>query len=487
MTEALRMVASRDLLGYEAIEIRSPYQIQQLTKLKIVRRINCHTTVYYTGIIPEAKKDEYIRKATADDCFEICAKDGLIPRTLFKGLVSDVAIKAVRDIYYLEVEGVSHTAKMDVKLKNRSFQNKDGKFKKLLDEVVSGYSGCDIKDNASNGALLDKFILQRNETDWQFVKRLASRFNAFLIPYDLVEQPKLWFGFPDEDAGEIKLPDNLQYSIGKNLKSYAELFENDFASVTDTDFVYFVIKSGQYYPLGFEVIFKGIKLIVAQSIAELTGGSLIYEYLLCPKEGLNQKPFRNHQILGASLGGKVIDRDGDKIRAHLDIDPKQDKDTAWWFPYATFYTAEGNTGFYCPPQLGDQIRVYFPTVKEEEGFAMDSIRKDKDRCRKTQNPEVKHFGTSHGKELKMADQEFSITAKDQQEGQIVIRFDAQKGVEIRSDNEINLKTKKTLAIDIEKQTSIKAGDEIQLVCGSSSIQMDGAIHIGAPKTRVGPG
>jgi hypothetical protein len=46
-----------DLTGYENIEIVSPYGIQQLTELKIVRRVNQHTTLYYTGIIPEAQKD----------------------------------------------------------------------------------------------------------------------------------------------------------------------------------------------------------------------------------------------------------------------------------------------------------------------------------------------------------------------------------------------------------------------------------------------
>lgn len=480
------MAVSSELLGYEDIEIRSPYLMQQLNELKIVRRINCHTKVYYTGIIPEEKQDDYIRRATAEDTFEVIAKYGPVAMPLFKGLVSNVGIKAVRDIFYLEVEGVSHTAKLDVKLKNRSFQNKDSKFKELLDEVVSGYTGGDIKDNASNGAMLERFTLQREETDWQFVKRLATRFNAFLIPYDLVDQPKIWFGYPDEDAGEIVLPKNLEHHIGKNLLGYSELSENYISSVTETDFVYFVAKTGQYYPLGFEVMFKGLKLIVAQSTAELQDGSLIYEYLLCPKDGLKQKPIWNQRIVGASLEGKVIDRDTDRVRVHLDIDPKQDKNTAWWFPYSTFYTAEGNSGFFCMPQLGDHVQVYFPTAKEEEAIAMDSVRKDKDSCPKTQDPGVKYLGTKHGKVLKMGDRELSITVKDQKEGQIFIRFDTKKGVEIRSDNEIDIKARNNLTFDAEKQISIKAKEEVQMVCGESSIDMDGTTHFKSRKNHIRP-
>jgi hypothetical protein len=480
------MAIARELLGYEDIEIRSPYQMQQLNELKIIRRINCHTIVYYTGIIPEEQKDEYIRRATAEDAFEVIAKYGPAAMPIFKGLVSNVGIKAVRDIFYLEVEGVSHTAKLDVKLKNRSFQNKDSKFKDLLDKVGSDYPGADIKDNASNGALLKTFTLQREETDWQFIKRLAARFNTFLIPYDLVDQPKIWFGYPEEDAGEIVLPSNLEHHIGKDLLAYSELSENYLPSVTDTDFNYFVVKTGQYYPLGFEVMFKGLKLVVAQSIAELKGGSLIYEYILCPKDGLMQKPIWNQGIVGASLGGKVIDRDTDRVRVHLDIDQKQDKNTAWWFPYSTFYTAEGNSGFYCMPQLGDHVQVYFPTAKEEEAIAMNSIRKDKDSCPKIQDPGVKYLGTAHGKVLKMGGRELSITAKDQKEGQIFVRFDNEKGVEIRSDNEIAIKAQKNLSFDVEKQMSIKAKEEVQLVCGESSIDMDGTTHFKSRKVYVRP-
>jgi hypothetical protein len=476
-----------DLIGYESLEIVSPYALQQLSEIKIVRRLNCHTALYYTGIIPETQKDSYIFAATAKDAITVNRKgrSGAV-EPLFKGVVVAIGVKAVRGIYYLEVEARSHTAELDVKLRDRSFQNKDLKYTEFLKQILSSYSGGSIKDKASNGGTLTKLIVQKEETDWQLLKRQASRFNTFLVPYDLADQPKLWFGLPDEDDGDAELSDDLPYQVGKNLDDYAELSENYLLELRDTDCTYYVVTTGQYYPLGSMVKFKGANLIVTQSIAELQNGSLLYEYLLCPSDGLKQKPLYNQQITGASLKGKVIDTNKDQVRVHLEIDRNQDKNTAWWFPYASFYTAEGNSGWYCMPQLGDYLQIYFPTCREEEAIATNSVRQDKESCQKTQDPSVKYLGTNHGKELMLAGGELSLTAKNQKEGKIQIKLNDNEGIEIRSDNELYLTARKNLIFDLEQKATIKAKEEVQVVCGDSSLDMDGITHFKGVEVAIDP-
>jgi hypothetical protein len=476
-----------DLIGYESLEIVSPYALQQLSEIKIVRRLNCHTTLYYTGIIPESQKDRYIQAATAKDSITVNRKDpsGKV-EPIFKGLTVDIGVKVVRNIYYLEVQGVSHTAELDIKLRERSFQNKDLKYAEFLNQILSTYSGGSIKDKASNGGTLAKLVVQKDETDWQLLRRQASQFNTFLVPYDLADQPKLWFGLPDEDDGAAELSDDLPYQVGKNLTEYLELSQNYLESLNDTNFTYYIVTTGQDYPLGSMVKFKGVNLIVVQSVAELKSGSLLYEYLLCPPEGLKQKPFYNQQITGASLRGKVIDTNKDQVRVQLDIDQQQDKNTAWWFPFASFYTAEGNSGWYCMPQLGDYLQICFPTCREEEAIATNSVRKDKDSCQKTQDPNVKYLGTNHNKELMLAGGELSLTAKNQKEGQIRIKLNDDNGIEIRSDDEIDLTARKNLTFDLERKASIKAKEEVQLICGESSVYMDGITHFKGVEVIIEP-
>jgi hypothetical protein len=291
-----------ELTGYENLEIVSPYALQQLSEIKIVRRLNYHTTLYYTGIIPESQKDSYIQAATVKDAITVNRKDSSgKAEPIFKGLTVDIGVKIVRGIYYLEVQGVSHTAELDVKLRDRSFQNKDLKYAEFLNQIMSSYSGGSIKDKTSNGGTLTKLVVQKDETDWQLLKRQASQFNTFLVPYDLADQPKLWFGLPGEDEGDAELSDALPYQVSKNLAEYLELSQNYLQSLSDTNFTYYLVTAGRYYPLGSMVKFKGANLIVVQSVAELKNGSLLYEYLLCPPDGLKQKPLYNQQIAGASL------------------------------------------------------------------------------------------------------------------------------------------------------------------------------------------
>jgi hypothetical protein len=475
-----------DLTGYENLEIVSPYSLQQLSELKIVRRLNCHTTVYFTGIIPEAKKDQYIESATARDNITVNRKSSSASEPLFKGLTVNIGVKAVREIYYLEVEGVSHTIALDEKLRERSFQNKDLKYTDFLKEIMSSYSGGSIKDQASNGGVLGQLVLQKEETDWQLLKRQASQFNTFLVPYDRADQTKLWFGLPDEDTGDAKLSDALPYQVGKKLNDFATLAENYLPEFNDADFTCYTVTAGQYYPLGSTVQFKGANLIVVQSIAELRNGSLYYDYLLCPAAGLKKAPIYNRQIVGASLKGKVIDTNKDQVRVQLEIDQKQDKNTAWWFPYASFYTAEGNSGWYCMPQIGDYLQIYFPTCREAEALATNSVRKDKESCQKIQDPSVKYFGTDQGKELMLAGGELSLTAKNQKEGKIQIRLNDDEGIEIRSDNEIYLTARKNLVFDLEQKATIKAKEEVQLICEETSIDLDGVTHFKGVEVSLEP-
>ena len=83
-----------------------------------------------------------------------------------------------------------HTFNLDLKLKRRSFQNKDMKYTQLIDEVIKDYSG-DYIDVVAKGSTTDKFIIQYDESDWEFLKRMASHFNAGLVPDTYSDKPQI--------------------------------------------------------------------------------------------------------------------------------------------------------------------------------------------------------------------------------------------------------------------------------------------------------
>ncbi|MDP4180312.1 MAG: hypothetical protein Q8942_04375, partial [Bacillota bacterium] len=119
-------MASKTTIAYGNIKIKSPYTIKTILDLRIERRINEHSKIFISGIIPDENKDKYVEQATTKDIIEVTqVDDNSATANLFKGVITNIGIRAVRGVYYIELEGASSTFEMDIKLKRRSFQNKD--------------------------------------------------------------------------------------------------------------------------------------------------------------------------------------------------------------------------------------------------------------------------------------------------------------------------------------------------------------------------
>ena len=205
-------------LGYENIQI-NPFKIQELKELRIVKKINEHTRLTFTGIIPPDQKDSYIDSADSKTKVEVSLLESDNNTTpFFKGLVTKVQVKAVHNVYYLQVEAFSYTYEMDIKVKSRSFQNGTMTYSDMIKQVIADYPGSDMMDTASQGATLKSFAVQYCLTDWQYLKQKASLFHAGLIPADTVDSPKFYFGVPEgSPKGDL---DNFNYIVRKNIADF---------------------------------------------------------------------------------------------------------------------------------------------------------------------------------------------------------------------------------------------------------------------------
>lgn len=43
------------------------------------------------------------------------------------------------------------------------------------------------------------------------------------------------------------------------------------------------------------------------------------------------------------------------------------------FPYATVYSTPDGTGWYCMPEIGDAVRLYFPCEKDADAYVASSV------------------------------------------------------------------------------------------------------------------
>lgn len=477
------MNTTEKLAGYENIQLVSPFEIQSLQDVRIVKKVNEHARLFVTAIIPEEKSDRYIEMATSEDTVALnLVENGSLTKTLFKGLVDSVSVNFVRGVYHLELEAVSHTQRMDGQRKMRSFQHKQMTYASLLDEITKDYPGSDYLDHASNGAPLGTIAIQYQETDWEFLKRLASRFGSILVAEAVADKPKFWFGLPEGRTAQLT---DASYTISKRLSPFMETTENGYAAgMSENDFLTYEVESGQVLQLGDRVNYKGKELVVAGSTTRIDHALLIHTYQLMPEAGIRQNPIRNDDICGAALEGKIIDIQKDTVKIHLDIDPKQPKAEASWFPYSTVYSAEGNSGFHCMPQMGDSVKLYFSTPDEEGAMAVSSVRKGGGSTAKTGNPGIKYWGTNFGKELMMGGKELVLTAKESKEGNIFIKLHEEDGIEIHSMHPIVFSSEKDMEITSDTKVEIKAKEAIYLMCSTSSMILDGEVDLQAPKIEM---
>jgi len=469
---------SSKTIAYGNVKINSPYDIKTILSFRMERSINDHAKIYISGIISEENKTEYVEQATIKDIIEVTQIDDNSATTkLFKGVVTEIEIKAARGVYYIDILGASSTFNMDVKLKRRSFQDKDMAYTDLVKKVIADYPGDSI-DMAAKGKKLEKFIIQYDETDWEFLKRMASHFNTGLVPDQLSDKPKFWFGIPD--GGSKGNLEEFNYSIGKRIEEYRQLSENKVEGIDVADFTYFEVETEKILNIGDSVSFKNVNLYVSKSMSYIKNSVLRHVYYLVPKKGLTQDLLLNEKACKNTVEGKVIDVMEDNIRVHLDIDKEQPKDKAYWFPYSTNHTSESNTGWYCMPELDDKVKLYFPTNREEEGVIVDSIRRGIKGGDKIQKPDEKYFRTKFKKENKFTEKELAFSAKDDK---VLISMHEDKGIEILCDSELKIKCENDLIINADK-IDIEASEGIDIVCNSSSIKMDGNTDIKGSLVKV---
>ncbi|KEQ26477.1 hypothetical protein [Paenibacillus tyrfis] len=446
-------------------------------KVRITQRINDHAKAYFTGIVRDDVKERYVEMAESSTTLEISYRkeDGKLI-DLFKGRLMNIRVRAAANVYYIVGEAVSNTYAMDMKINRRTFQNQKLTYHKLVENLLGNYSGANWNSSLDQ-TTLQKFTMQYDETDWEFMKRMASRFGWGLIPSPTAVKPQFYFGLPHGvEKGELT---NFNFSVTRRIGSGIES-EN-------SNLLYYKIhstgKKDVLLNIGDSVTYKNRPLYVFQSIAAIRHGVLKHEYVLTTSDGLQQKRLRNSKLKGSSVRGKVIGIEEDRIKVHFhEIDKaKPAVAETCSFPHATFYTAEGDTGWYCMPELDDEVNIYFPSDNEEEAIVTHSIRmktKDGDLIKK---PEVKIFMTKHRKAIAFTNNEILITGKDDE---VLIRLIDDHGIEIRSKKDIRVKADGNLSLHAGNTVQISAQNTLGLKCKTSLVELDGNVKLQGDKVKT---
>ncbi|WP_231887511.1 hypothetical protein, partial [Paenibacillus jamilae] len=312
-------------------------------------------------------------------------------------------------------------------------------------------------------------VLQYDETDWAFLKRLASRFGSVLVPEVTAASPKVFFGMPE--GKQYKVERDVFYRV---RKTFHELDTGKPGERADSHVTY-MIESLQYYALGDLItlsIGQGKELVVIRAVTRLEDGLLRTRYDLQAEQNIRYARYENDQATGISLTGTVLKVQQDFVQLQLDIDPKQDPAKACWFPIATRYVAEEHSGWYDMPEIGEQVELYLPTNREQDAYVTDSLRQQRHA---NGQPNVKVWQHVQGSGVEMSEHELTLSTSDG----FSITLHEDTGITINSPGDVQIQGGH-VKLDAGEKLSLEAGTALYLKGGASSMVLDGETDTKAP-------
>lgn len=365
----------------------------------------------------------------------------------FVGLLWSIQIGRHLGGCYFKLVLTDFAHKMDRVERIRVFQNTSMTYETLLKEVLEPYGTIVMTDEGIEKNI-GEVIVQYHETDWEFLKRIATHFHTRLLSNYRSTSAFLTIGFSDRPQEEMEAD---EFDImGQNEMSGGQKQETPF----------YRCRTARIYSAGDQVLFMGRTLYIETVDLKYEAGELIFEYILKSKNSLKEAKLYNDRIIGASLDGKIADVKNDVVKVIVTDGDNASVADASWMPYSTIYSSPDGTGWYCMPEQGDSVRVYFPNEIEQNRYAVSAVHADGGTMGAMRsNPDNKSIATKYGKQIELTPADIKITNGN---GMLICISD-DDGIIVTSGKDIKLTAADNISL-------VSAGDTINF-CASDSITL----------------
>lgn len=463
-----------------------------ITAVEIHKKVNEHGYAKIIGMITSNEESKLIQKVETETYAVLSISDeNNTEKNIFAGIIEQIEIENTGGVKIAEIWLRGATRLMEGILHTHTYQDAGMSYEQILDGIHASYAKSMYLQNCGKGAVIGDMVVQYKENDWEFVKRLASHFNQPIIPNYGGEGIRYFFGLCNYGNGSVL--NEIAYKVGNDKEDFFVRKENAVRDISVQDFLFYEVKSREYFELGDKVIFQGKTLYVYEAEGKLEGGELLHNYILRPEGGFRVEKQYNMKIIGASLDAEILAIQNDTVKVCVKEDGMQEESTAKWFPYSTVYSSPDGTGWYCMPEAGDKVRLYFPNEKEEEGYIISSINLGNTGENTSgaggntgapaprSNPDNKSISNKYNKQIELTPTSITITNN---KGMSIIMDDA-KGIDIVSDKEITILSEESLSVvSLNSKVNVEAIDAIELVQGNSKITMKDDVTIEGAKLNV---
>lgn len=456
----------------------SPFDFLTIQQLEIERSIGEHATATICGFIADDDAEDYRWRLLEKIWVSITAEDESgESKILFTGIIAGFTFEPQPHAVLLTLVLKSGTHLMDRTVHFRSFQNTGVVYKDVLNHINAYYSEAGVMAESCLETTPVDYLLQYRETDWAFIRRIASHFGLMVTPAIVREGAFYYVG--NANYATYMLPDTAKFSIGKNVEQFMSRGANGSDSLLEQDYMEYKITLRDMYDLWDILRIKNEGGYICRIHSEYHRGELIHTYHLCQARGMGTMRIFNQCQAGCSFQAVVTEVKADMVKIALTGDENGGQEISRWFPYSTGYSSPDGPGWYCMPEGGDQVRLQIPDGMEEHGYVISSVHIKTGNDRK--NPDHKSFKTKYGKELLFTPDSLELTNNQGMSIKIIDK----EGIHIKSCKDISISAGGQLTLSSEDSSLVIAGTEsVDIRQGSAGLHMETDVIFTGGKFRI---
>ncbi|MDR3223015.1 MAG: phage late control D family protein [Methanobrevibacter sp.] len=392
-----------------------------LVEFKMNSEVNKHTELYMKFIIKKDHENDWQfgRHESGTTSIDIGSEITVLlnERKYFSGIVQwGGTCEEYDDGIGVEASVFSKSEGMDRDINFRVYQNSSIKYIDIINDLLSRNKFINIVGiNGNNGeksgllnenlykSIKKKIVIQFFETDWQFLIRIMSQ---------------IGLGVFNTENGAITLGFSKDISINKKW----ELKHGNVKRLFDKYFtVFHKLESSDFYLLGDNVEEENKRNFGYITKAEInySEDKFYGEYELRPYE-YTYKYLVNENISNSTIEARIVGVPGNdgsediaimavnfsngifktveenkwnqeahqKLNAFNDMINCQGKENYFIVPYNTPYS-QTNTGYFCTPELNDNVLVRFKNNEESSAYVSGVINNSGNG--RFSNPDVRNY------------------------------------------------------------------------------------------------
>ena len=467
-------------ITHQCLQIKG-MDFQRLQKMTIRHRPNHYAFMRLAGEADKSVMEPFLSRSSETlitvSAIEPMGKEQVI----FRGYIVRLHLQEKKHYSQVQVLLADTSYHLDLQRERKSFQNLQKTYGTILTEACQQNGLGDKAKIIMNvpDKPIGEFILQLGETDWAFVRRVASRFAVPVFTDCIAESPTLSIGLPPASNKERVLERATyiaHYQDGQRQFCRENSLTGDRQSIAE-DFASLLVESDEYMPLGVKVSYQEKNYYIAAVMGNLRDGMLHMRYRLAGKTSFLVPVAKNTSCAGLVLIGQVKNVQQDKVKVHfVHVDAEYDEGTTKWFPYSTAYSSGDSSGWYIMPDEGDYVRVFFPTQEEKDAFCVSTVN-----AAPPANTRNKTLRAPGGKELLITDDSVHLITKHQN---TFIDMSG-TGISISTSNAIDVKADKNVVL-YAKEIEFLADKRIAFMAGATTVRMtDALIQLASEDIVVG--